>query len=430
MADSIEELFVARQVEFAFHRQRLRFDLARSVFASAGVDPGSQLLLRHLQSLPLPGGERVLDLGCGHGTLGLTLQALDPDREVVSVDRDALALRFARRNRALNDLSADRHRILGSLGFDALPVPAGDDPGADGRFDLVVSNIPGKAGESVIAELIGRAFAYGHGGTLIGIVVVVPLAEQVEALVKDLALEVVLHKGNKHHQVFLLHGAHGVPEVPAAGGSAFEGGVYDRRIQRFTQKSLRWEAATVTGLDEFDSLAYPTKLLRTALQGVESGPALVIEPGQGHRALIASKVGYPPALLLSRDLLALRATSRLLTDNGGDEPELVHDLTVESVPGFDGGEAPPPPVVVFHAPEKVHSPWFVDQVERIVAAFRTADMDRPGDLVMTGRAGLLGRLESDVLARRKGHVAHKRTERGFRALRFRVTPKRLGGARD
>ncbi|MEL7207297.1 MAG: methyltransferase [Actinomycetota bacterium] len=434
MADEIEEHFLARQTELAFHRTRLRFDLARSVFASAGIDPGSLLLLRYLQSLPLAGGERVLDLGCGHGTLGLTLQALDPSRRIVSVDRDALALRYTSRNLALNELPADRHRILGSLGYDALPRPralgspeaADADHADDGRFDLIVSNIPGKAGEAVIAELIGRACAFGHPGTTIGIVVVTPLREQVTALVEDLGLECVLRKGNKHHEVFILRAADGVDERPPTSAPAFAAGVYDRHQQRFMAGSLTWDATTVVGLDEFDSLSYATRLLRTALQGIASGPSLVVEPGQGHRAVIAAIAGYPPSALLSRDRLALEASNRMLVTAGADEPELVHDLTVEAVPGFDGGS--PPPVVIFHAPEKVHGPWLVDQIEHIIATFRASDHGRPCDLVLIGRAGPLGRLESDVLARRSGHVAHKRSERGFRALRFRVTPAAHGAA--
>lgn len=429
MADEIEEFFLTRQVELAFHRRRLRFDLARSVFASAGIDPGSLLLLRCLQSLPLAGGERVLDLGCGHGTLGLTLQALDPTRRIVSVDRDALALRYTRRNLELNQLAADRHRIVGSLAYDALT--GADDPahaqGENGRFDLIVSNIPGKAGESVIAELIGRAFAFGHAQTTIGVVVVTPLRDQMEALVDDLGLECVLRKGNKNHEVFILRAADGIDEVPPTSAPSFDAGVYDRHQQRFVAGSMSWEATTVVGLDEFDSLSYSTRLLRTALQGIGSGPSLVIEPGQGHRAVITAMAGYPPSVVLSRDRLALAATDRLLRSSGHDGPELVHDLTVDAVPGFGNGS--PPPVVVVHAPEKVHGPYFVDQVERIVATFRASELARPCDLVITGRAGTLGRLESDVLARRKGHLAYKRSERGFRAIRFRVTPAAHGADR-
>jgi len=37
---------------------------------------------------------------------------------------------------------------------------------------------------------------------------------------------------------------------------------------------------------------------------------------------------------------------------------------------------------------------------------------------LTGRSGLLGRLEADVLRRRKGHVAFKKSVKGYRALRY------------
>ncbi|MEM8925136.1 MAG: methyltransferase [Actinomycetota bacterium] len=439
-AADMEQLFVAAQAPLAFHRRRLRFDLARTVFSSAGIDAGSMLLLRYLQDLPLAGGERVLDIGCGHGTLGLVLQALDDDRRIVSVDRDALALRYTRRNLALNELDPDAHLVGGSLGFDdvdRLQVDGGPAGGDDPEpFDLIVSNIPGKAGEPFIADVLAEATRRAHEGTVIGVVVVKPLGPFVAATIQRLGLEVLTAKGNKQYDVTIAippagHAPAGHPEAAPPSGSAasngasagrpggFERGVYDRLRRSFTSGTLAWTANTVTGLTEFDSLAHSTKMLRTALQGVPAGPSIVIEPGQGHRAVVAALAGYPPAVVLSRDLLALRATERMLQANGTDRPALVHDITVEAATAALSG---PAPVVLLNAPDKVHGPWYVEQVKRTLAGFAAAGLDRPADLVLTGRAGLLGRLEVDVLKRQRGHVAHKRSERGFRVVRFRVPP--------
>ena len=82
-AAEVEELFWSRRVPLAFHRTRLQFDLARSVFSSGGIDPGSALLLRYLQASDLPGGERILDLGCGQGVLGVVMHALDQTVSIV-----------------------------------------------------------------------------------------------------------------------------------------------------------------------------------------------------------------------------------------------------------------------------------------------------------------------------------------------------------
>ena len=57
---------------------------------------------------PTSTADRVLDLGCGYGPLGLFLKAWEPARVVHLVDRDELAVRFAARNAELNGLGRGR----------------------------------------------------------------------------------------------------------------------------------------------------------------------------------------------------------------------------------------------------------------------------------------------------------------------------------
>lgn len=405
-ATSVEELFLARETEFAFHGARLRFQLARSLFSSAGIDPGSALLLRHVQALGLPGAERVLDVGSGCGVLGLVLQALDNQRHIVSVDRDALACRYTRRNLDLNELAKDQHLIEGSLGYDAVVV---HDP-----FDLIVSNIPGKAGAPFIDHLVDGAAAVATAGAVLAVVVVKPLESLVADAFDRNDLDVALMKGNKTHQVLIAR----LGNVPAGSAlpNGFEAGIYDRGQTTFASGSASWKARTVIGLGEFDTLSYPTRLLRSALGGVPAGPSVVVNPGQGHRAVIAARAGYVPAVVLSRDRLALHATRRVLVEGGDPAPGLVHDVTVDAL-----GDRSPHRLIISHADDKVYAPWFFDQVKRCLDRLQNVEADGPRDLVLTGRASLLGRLEAEVLRRRKGHIAYKESQRGCRSVRFRLT---------
>lgn len=413
-ASTVEDLFFTRTVEFAFHRQRVRFDLARTVFASASIDPGSALLLRHLQAVGVPDGVRVLDVGAGHGTLGIVLGALDRSRQLTFVDRDALACAFTRRNLARNELvtgvkAEAGHLVRGSLGYDAI---ADHDP-----FDVVVSNIPGKAGDAVIGELVSGAAGVAKLGASVGFVVVEPLAELLESLLVPPTFEPILVKGNKTHVVAVgrvaAKSADGEHEKQRDGRSSFDRGIYDRTTEEFSSAGLGWTATTVTGIDEFDNLAQSTRLLRGALQGVRAGPSVVVHPGQGHRAMVAALAGYRPAAVVGRDLLALRATQRCLSANNIDgEPALVHAVGVPTE-WYDRAS-----LHLLHADDKVHGPWFTAEVIRYLDHVEASSDSRRCDLVLTGRSGLLGRLEADVLQRRKGRVVHKKTVKGHRALRY------------
>lgn len=76
--------------------------------------------------------ERVLDLCCGSGCIGLAVAAWNPDAQVDLADIDDDALALARENRALLDLES-RVEILKSDLFEAL---------RGRQYDLIVTNPP------------------------------------------------------------------------------------------------------------------------------------------------------------------------------------------------------------------------------------------------------------------------------------------------
>lgn len=78
-------------------------------------------------------GEKVLDLGCGGGVLGLYLLSREPSLRLTGLDIDPAAVELAGENYAANGL--DARAVAGDMKDIRALVPAG-------HFDLVVSNPP------------------------------------------------------------------------------------------------------------------------------------------------------------------------------------------------------------------------------------------------------------------------------------------------
>lgn len=114
-------------VEEAAHRRILRIDPGMA-FGTGGHNT-TRLCLEAMEAY-ITAGTRLLDIGCGSGILsiaGLLLGA----KSATGVDIDALAVKTARENGALNGFSPPEYTILqGDLAEKA-----------DGKFQVIVANI-------------------------------------------------------------------------------------------------------------------------------------------------------------------------------------------------------------------------------------------------------------------------------------------------
>lgn len=108
----------------------LDFRTTWGLFSPREVDAGSRLLLDHLEIEPT---DRAFDLGCGYGPLGLAIAREATRGHCLMVDKDFVAVEYARRNAELNGIR--NVEVILSDGFRHV---------GEGCFDLVVSNLPAK----------------------------------------------------------------------------------------------------------------------------------------------------------------------------------------------------------------------------------------------------------------------------------------------
>ena len=115
-----------RGCEFTFHT-------TWGIFSPRSVDDGSRLLLDHLD---ISSADNCLDVGCGYGVLGMAMAKLAPQGRTVMVDKDFVAVDYAKANCERNGLS--NTEVFLSNGFNQIPK--------EYKFDLIVSNLPAKVG--------------------------------------------------------------------------------------------------------------------------------------------------------------------------------------------------------------------------------------------------------------------------------------------
>ncbi len=129
-------------LRFLYRGELLTVETDQGVFASRGLDPGTALLIEVLDPAPR---DRILDLGCGWGAIGLAAAKASPEAHVILTDVNQRALRLARRNLTRNAVRNAEVRA-GSL---FAPI-AGE------RFDLVLTHPPYHVGREMLLQLLDQ----------------------------------------------------------------------------------------------------------------------------------------------------------------------------------------------------------------------------------------------------------------------------------
>lgn len=330
--------YLAHLLEGSARHRKFVVASAHDLFSSASIDFGTRRLLRALGQAESPmvaaaqaslvtAPLRVLDVGCGCGTIGIGLaRGFGPSVDVTMIDRDRLAVEVARMNLRGNHLgdapsdAAGAARVLDArFGYAAVDA---DERARSAAFDWIISNVPAKVGDGGLQELLlGAGPRLARGGS-VAFVHVTPLTPNIDGLQNAYEaahgathpLVVVAVDAAAEHTVRLWQFPNGLPLSPPSPSPDDQSRLAPwRRADASDTFELdsdrpRVPHLAVHDLPEFDTLDRRTRMvvqvLKVGLPRPKGSPperVLVLSPRHG---------ALPLLLAISRRIAALGMTSR------------------------------------------------------------------------------------------------------------------------
>jgi 16S rRNA (guanine1207-N2)-methyltransferase len=138
------------ELRFLYRGELLTFVVDRGVFAAHGLDPGTALLIQNLEVGPK---DRVLDLGCGWGAVGVAAAKRAREGRVVLTEVNRRAARLAEANLGRNRIRNAEVRVG--------PLFA---PVEGETFDTIATNPPYRAGRGHVVRILSGAPAHLRAG--------------------------------------------------------------------------------------------------------------------------------------------------------------------------------------------------------------------------------------------------------------------------
>lgn len=133
-------------IPFRYRKHQITFISDFGVFSKERVDYGSRVLL---DCIDLSKKQKtLLDVGCGYGTLGISLKKEYQWLYVEMVDVNERAIHLANASIQYNGIQ-DTKAYLSSIYENV-----------HGTYDVIVSNPPIRAGKKVVFEILEKAFEY------------------------------------------------------------------------------------------------------------------------------------------------------------------------------------------------------------------------------------------------------------------------------
>ena len=183
----------------ASNLQKISFDIGElhmslwtdnGVFSKSRVDEGSFAFLKVLLPLGLSG--KILDLGCGSGTIGLTIAMASPEASITLADINTRALALCEKNAQELGLS-QRVTILLSDIYKNI----------EGQYDSIVVNPPIRAGKRVTYAMYeGAKQRLIDGGSLFIVIRKAQGAPSASAYIESLFGNITLLKREKGYYIY------------------------------------------------------------------------------------------------------------------------------------------------------------------------------------------------------------------------------------
>lgn len=186
------DVYFKKEIVYPFEGKKFKFDLGETLFSTFAIDHGTDIIIRSVAPGIKP--KRILDLGCGYGPIGIVLASKFPETEVLMIDRDLLAVRYAKQNVQKNNIS--NATVLGSVGMEVI---------FDQKFDLIVSNIPAKIGdEAITQEFLLEPFRHLNQNGELWIVVVNYLNRLIPKVSRQNEMNLKLIRNRSGHTVYRM----------------------------------------------------------------------------------------------------------------------------------------------------------------------------------------------------------------------------------
>lgn len=133
-------------IHFQYRGHDIVFVSDYGVFSKDKIDYGTRTLLDVMDISDQK--KRLLDVGCGYGTIGIALKKIYPYLEVEMVDVNERAIHLANESIKYNNLQ------------DIVAYKSCVYENVKGSFDIIVSNPPIRAGKKVVFEILEGAYHF------------------------------------------------------------------------------------------------------------------------------------------------------------------------------------------------------------------------------------------------------------------------------
>lgn len=312
---------IHKRINFNFDKQKIIFDTSQELFSFAKIDYGTKELLNSLRKNFNLNYEKILDLGCGYGVVGIFLKKKFTNSEILCTDRDSLAVEFTHHNADLNGVKIDTAH---SLDFQEIK----------NKFSLIITNFPAKLEKNGLEYFIAKSSEHLEKDGTFVVVIVKELENSINEILKNENILVSFKQKSKNYSVYHL---------------SFKNKILSKDLL-YSDGELKLELDkhiytlhTSHALREFDTPHFITQLIMEKIVNEKFNKykqITILNPNQGIIPVaVAHFYSRDKIVLASRDLLQLKISSENLKLNAikyseeinSDIPQNKGDLLIWSL---------------------------------------------------------------------------------------------------